>query len=111
MKNNIELKQTEEIYTAKIEYIKKYKNFPYLDKIICFDDEINFLENFEKEIKGLKNNDEIFQNSFHFSKLDPKLIDLGKNIFVEDQDSNDSKENNINFQFDLNDDDFSIQNE
>ena len=111
LKNNIELKQAKDMCPAKIDYIKKFKNLPYLDKITCFDDEINFLKNLEKEIKGLKHNDEIFQNSFHFSKLDTKLIDLGKNIFSEDQNSNDSKENNINFQFDLDNEDFSIHNE
>jgi len=113
LKNNIEFKKTKDIYTSKIDYIKKYKNYPYLDKIICFEDVIDFLVKLEKETNGSKINNEIFQNSFHFSKLEKKLVDLVNNIFFEGQDPNISKENNINFQIDSEDDeeDFFIKNE
>jgi len=113
LKNNIEFKKTKDIYTSKIDYIKKFKNYPYLDKIICFEDVIDFLVKLEKETNGSKINNEIFQNSFHFSKLGKKLVDLVSNIFFEGKDANISKENNINFQIDSEDDeeDFFIKNE
>ena len=111
LKNNTELKPTKDINTSKINYIKKYKELPHLDKTICFDDEINFLNNLEKEINSLEHNNEIFQNSFHFSNLEKNLIDIVKKILYEDNDSNISKDNN-NFEFDFDDiEDIFIQEE
>ena len=114
LENKIQLKITKDIDTGEINSIKKTIYFPYFDKRICLSDEIFFLESIEKEVDDLYyNNVDKFQNSFHFSKLEKNLIDTVKIIFFED--SNISKENNNNFQIDLNDsideEDISIQEE